>query len=140
MTKLIYIDTNIYLDYFDGRTDYLRPLGEFAYQMLKRTLQCEFRIVISGLVLKELFYNSYEEKTNKLLPDFYSKNKIIKIPADKKDVKKARDLCRQRRTSFNDTLHAVLACKANADFLVTRNLKDFYDLQDIIKLKCPENL
>lgn len=140
MTKLIYVDTNIYLDYFDGRKDNLRPFGEFAYQMLKRTLQCEFRIVISGLVLKELFYNSYEEKTNKLLPDFYSKNKIIKIPADKKDVKKARDLCRQRRTSFNDTLHAVLACKANADFLVTRNLKDFYDLQDIIKLKCPENL
>ena len=25
MTKLIYVDTNVYLDYFDGRTDYLRP-------------------------------------------------------------------------------------------------------------------
>ena len=140
MTKLIYIDTNVYLDYFDGRTDYLRPLGEFAYQLLKRTLDCEFRIIISGLILKELFYNSYEEKIQKLLPDFNSKNKIIEISADAEDVKKTRNLCRERRTSFNDTLHAVLACKVNADFLVTRNLKDFYELQDLVKLKCPENL
>ncbi|MBW2986099.1 PIN domain-containing protein [Candidatus Woesearchaeota archaeon] len=136
----IYIDTNIYLDYFDGRTDRLRPLGEFAYQLLKRTLECEFKIILSSLVLKEIFYNSYEERINNFLPDFKSKNKIIKITADAKDIKKTRKICKERKTDFNDTLHAVLAHKINADFFVTRNLKDFYKLQDFVHLKLPENL
>ncbi|MBD3304093.1 hypothetical protein GF343_03035 [Candidatus Woesearchaeota archaeon] len=57
MTKLIYVDTNIYIDYFDGRTDYLRPPGEFAYQLLKRTFNCEFRIIVSSLVVDEIEYN-----------------------------------------------------------------------------------
>lgn len=131
--RLIYLDTNIYMDYFDGRTDLLRPLGEFAYQVLKRTISCEFKIIISGLVLEELFYNTYEENIKKILPDFAKNNKIVEIEASPEDIARARHIVKERKTNFNDTLHAVLAKKANADFLVTRNLKDFYELQDLAK-------
>ena len=137
---LIYMDTNIYMDYFDGRTDRLRPLGEFAYQVLKRAINCEFKIIISGLVLEELFYNTYEENIKRILSDFAANNKVIKIEASSEDIGRARQIVKDRKTSFNDTLHAVLAKKANADFLVTRNLKDFYELQDLAKLALPENL
>lgn len=43
----IYLDTCIYLDYLMDRKDNLRPLGEFAFQLLKRTFECEFEIIIS---------------------------------------------------------------------------------------------
>ncbi len=34
----IYVDTNIYLDFFLNRKDKLRPLGDFAFELFKRTL------------------------------------------------------------------------------------------------------
>ena len=55
------------------------------------------------------------------------------------DNKKARLICKERKTSFNDTLHAVLSNKMNA-ILITRNLKDFEELQDLVELSLPENI
>ena len=48
------IQAAIYLDYWERRTDNQRNLDEFAFQILKRTVACEFEIVISDLVLAEL--------------------------------------------------------------------------------------
>lgn len=52
--RLIYCDTNVYLDYFFDRRDNIRPLGEFAHQVIQRALGCEFYIVISDWVITEL--------------------------------------------------------------------------------------
>ena len=90
VVPLLYIDTNIYMDHFDGRVDRLRPLGEFAFQLLRRSLGCEFRIVISSLVLEELFYNSYEEPIKELLPDFDAKGKVVRAVITQEDIEKAR--------------------------------------------------
>lgn len=137
---IVYPDTNFYMDHFDGRVDNLRPLGEFAFQILRRIFECEFKVVISPLVLKELFYNTYEEKIKELMNDLKEKNKVIKIEVSEEDVKKARQISKERNTSFNDTLHAVIANKAKAEYLITRNVKDFEDLQDLVKIAYPENL
>lgn len=137
---MIYPDTNFYMDHFDGRVDNLRPLGEFAFQVLRRTFGCEFKIIISPLVLKELSYNTYEEKIAELIEDLKGKDKAIKVEISEEDVKKARQISTERNTDFNDTLHAVVANKANADYLITRNIKDFGDLQDLVKIRYPENL
>ncbi len=136
----IYLDTNIYMDHFDGRVDNIRPLGEFAFQILKRTFECEFKIIISAIILKELFYNTYEEKIKELINDLKEKNKIIKMKISEDDVKKARELSNKRNTSLNDALHAVIANKAKAKYLITRNIKDFKDLQDLVQIVYPENL
>ena len=40
----IYFDTNIYLDFLENRNDRLRPLGELASQLFKRSINCEFFI------------------------------------------------------------------------------------------------
>ena len=139
---LIYVDTNIYMDHFDGRVDKLKPLGEFAFQLFKKVIviEGEFKIVVSPVVLEELFYNSYEEEIKQLLSDFESKGKIIHVEVSQQDIQKARFICNKRKTSFNDTLHAVLANKSKAEYLVTRNIKDFIELQDLIKVTLPENL
>ena len=136
----IYLDTNIYIDYFDGRADNLRPLGEFAFNLLKRALDCEFHIIISSLVLDELEYNTYKENILGLIKDLKDKNKLLIIEVNEEDTKNANRVRRERKTSYNDTLHAVLANRIKADFLVTRNLKDFEELQDLVKVVLPENL
>jgi rRNA-processing protein FCF1 len=69
MNELIYLDTNIYLDYLESREDRLRPLGEFAFRLLQRTLKCEFKIVISDVVNKELDRNIEADKIKGILDD-----------------------------------------------------------------------
>jgi len=63
---LIYCDTNIYIDYFENREDNLRPLGTFAFELLRRTIECEFTIVVSDFVISELEKYVEEEKIKEL--------------------------------------------------------------------------
>lgn len=137
---LIYLDANIYMDHFDGRVDKLRPLGEFAFNVLRKTFECEFKIIFSGLILKELIYNSYEEKIKGLIKELKEENKIIRIKVLKEDINKAKEIIKGRNTNFNDTLHAVVANRMKVKYLVTRNIKDFEELQDLVKVCYPENL
>ncbi|MBW2990092.1 type II toxin-antitoxin system VapC family toxin [Candidatus Woesearchaeota archaeon] len=138
--KKIYIDSNIYIDYFDGRSNGLRPLGEFAFSVLRKTFECEFVIIISGLVLDELDYNTYKEKGRELMKDLKEKNKVIEIKQGKEDIKLARNISKQRKTSYNDTLHAVIAKRLKAEYLVTRNIKHFSKLIDLVDVCYPESL
>lgn len=139
MTK-IYVDTNVYLDYFEGRTDYMRPLGDFAYEVFQRTLSCEFTIILSGLVVKEILNNRDEEQVYDLINELKEKNKIIKTKATFEDKEKAGQIVKQKRTSFPDTLHAVIAQRMGAEYLVTRNIQDFVELQEMTKIVLPEHL
>jgi len=138
--KRIYIDTNIYIDYFDGRSDGLRPLGDFAYELLRRTFQCEFLIMISPLVLEELKFNTYKNKAIKLIDELKEKNKVISAIETREDRQKAKFIVKQRKTGFNDTLHAVIASRMGADYLVTRNIMHFSKLNDLIDVCYPEGL
>jgi len=138
--EIIYLDTNIYMDHFDGRVDKLRPLGQFAFEIVRRTLNCEFKIVMSSLIIDELVFNNYKEKITDLIKDLKEKDKIIKIVVNEEHKKETREISRTRKTDFNDTLHAVIANRLKAEYLVTRNVKDFVNLQDLIKIVYPENL
>jgi len=139
-TIIIYLDTNIYMDHFDGRVDNLRPLGEFAFQIIRRTFECEFMIIFSSLVLDELVYNGYEEKINELIRDLKEKGKIISTDCNEDDKRKANKIRKEKNTGFNDTVHALIAKRIGADYLVTRNVQDFIELQDLVKIVYPENL
>ncbi|KYK24978.1 hypothetical protein AYK26_07925 [Euryarchaeota archaeon SM23-78] len=138
--RTIYIDTNIYIDYFDGRSDGLRSLGEFAYSVLRKTFECEFVIILSGVVLDELKYNTYKEKAKQLIKDLKEKNKIIETETTKDDEIRAREIAKQRRTSTNDTAHALIAKRMKADYLVTRNIKHYTKLLDLIDVCYSESL
>ena len=128
------------MDHFDARVDHLRPLGEFAFEILRRTYQCEFKITLSSLVIKELLYNDYGKQIKDLIEYLKEKDKVIMVEVTDEDIKKARIISQERKTPFNDTLHAVIANRVNAAYLVTRNLKDFYELQDLVKITFPEEL
>ncbi|MBD3304094.1 hypothetical protein GF343_03040 [Candidatus Woesearchaeota archaeon] len=67
-------------------------------------------------------------------------NKCMAIIENHADEKETRKIIKERKTSFNDTKHAVLARRAKADYLITRNVKDFNQLRDLINIALPENL
>jgi len=139
MAPLIYIDTNIYLDYLFERKDRIRPLNEFAFLLLQKSISCKYTIIVSSLLTEELQYQNALSRVREIFKSC-PKEKIVQCIAEIKDITLARHITATRKTHFNDTLHAILANKKGAEFLVTRNIKDFIALQDIVKLVLPENL
>ena len=61
--KTAYLDTNIYIDYFLNRIDKLRPLGDFAFNLIKKIVIGEYKLIISDLVILELEHNGFEVQT-----------------------------------------------------------------------------
>ncbi len=136
----IYIDTNIFIDYFYNRKDKFRDLGSIAGSILRRTLQCEFTVHTSTLVIHELSANNNMTVAKKLFPLLHLRKKLMCVGADEQDILFTEKLCVERSAPFADTLHAVLARKSGADFLVTRNVRDFRNLKELIAVVLPENL
>ena len=128
----IYVDTNVYLDYFENRRDRLRPLGEFAFQLFRRALKCEFEIVMSDFVMGELELRQPRERIDMFLEPLRKKGKIRVIHEEPGDIARAHSLS----PHWQDALHAVLAGKAEAECIVTRNVRDF---EGLFKTVLPEN-
>lgn len=137
MEETIYIDTNVYLDYFWGRKDYLRDLGDFAFLVLRKSLDCRYKIVISDWLTFEMDKYIEKSKSNVLLEQLKAKNKIVNITRTKEDIKKAREISKEHP---DDALHAILAKKAGAICVITRNLSHYAGTESIIDVKLPENL
>jgi len=133
---LIYCDTNIYIDYFENREDNLRPLGTFAFELLRRTIECEFTIVVSDFVISELEKYVEEEKIKELLQSLKRAKKLERVFKSDHDIQEAGMLSKNRP----DALHAVLAKKAKVEYLVTRNMKDFAEFSHLINVVFPENI
>ncbi len=108
----VYLDTNIIMDFLEGR-------HKKSFEIIHKSLDCEFHLVISDLVLKELDYQNIKyDVFLKLIS-----RKLIQVITEKEDIKKAKMYF--EHTHPNDALHAVLAEKSKADKLLTRNMKDF---------------
>jgi predicted nucleic acid-binding protein len=121
----IYVDTNVYLDYFLERIR-----SKEALNLFMDAIRCKYEVVLSEQVLFELDrLVDYKETVM-----FFQilKPKLINVKADEDDFSEARKI----NTHFADALHIVLARKAGAELVVTRNLKDFSSF----KAKRPEEL
>lgn len=131
----VYLDTNIYLDYLldrRGRTG--RRLGDMAERVFRRIFSGEVRLVISDWVKMEL-QNHIEGNNVKVM--FALMKNIEEIRTEKCDIEEAKRISRE---NFDDALHAVLARKARADFLVTRNTDHFREFSGLVNTAIPERL
>ena len=122
----LYIDTNVYLDYFLDRKK-----SEYAFRLFKKSLACRFHIIISDQVLAEL-YRQIEYSEIKFLFELL-KHKMIFVKSEISDEIYAKTI----PTHFEDALHIALAKKSGADTIVTNNTKDFCL---IFKTNSPEDL
>ena len=90
--SLIYLDTNIYLDYWGDRRDKFRPLGEFAYTVLRRSVECEFMILTSDLVLNELRGLIEDAEIKEVFSNLKESNKLVIEKVGDSDVNMAKTL------------------------------------------------
>ncbi|RJQ21873.1 PIN domain-containing protein [Candidatus Woesearchaeota archaeon] len=132
----IYVDTNVYIDLFEGRKDRFRDLGEFALNVFRKIREGEYSLVISDWVIEEFKKYRSEEEINRLVSDL-KKEQVITILRADGDEKQARELS---NNNFPDALHVVLAKKGNAICIVTRNIQDFAEFRNLIEIRMPEEL
>lgn len=130
-----YLDTNIWLDYFWNRSSGLIPLGEFAFQFLKKATESKSELYYSDLVLKELTNIIGEKDTNELINSY--KEILVFICPTKQDVLEAKKLVELTKIHYADAFHAVLCNKVDA-VLISRD-KHFLEL-DFIKVLFPEEV
>ena len=65
MINKYYFDTCIWIDYFEGRKDNIRPLGDWAFDLIKKIIREEAILVYSDLVEEELSEKYQESKSRK---------------------------------------------------------------------------
>ncbi len=133
----IYCDTCLYLDIFEGRKDRFRDLGEFALQIFRRVDKGEFKLIISDWLLFELRKHAEDKHITELLKPLLDKGRVIKVFKTNKDTAKAKAISPEH---YDDALHAILAHKAKAIYLLTRNITHYSGCEHLVEIKFPENV
>ncbi len=136
--KKYYLDTSIWRDYYENRSDRFRPLGEWALELINVIIENKDFILYSDFIVKELKIKYSEEEVNKIFEVIYKKDLLLKVIISNSQVKEAAILCKRRSVAFGDALHAILA-RDNKAVMVTRD-NHFFELVDISEIKKPEDL
>jgi predicted nucleic acid-binding protein len=137
----LYLDANIYLDYWENRSDNIRPLGEFAFSIIKRAISCEFVIVYSDVVVHELCNVLKISKSECYKRFFKSLDYAMKLEFIKNTdelIAKSKELSKSKDLPEADANHLLLATKAES-ILVSRD-KHHLDFVSDFKIKKPEEL
>ena len=133
---LIYVDTNVFIDAVTGRSNkYGKNLGDPAMRVFHDSILCKHSIVVSKLTLEELFRKVDPREIEMLFQMI--KKKIIRIEYSNEDIENAKRL---NPDHFQDALHGIIAVKAGAECIVTRNISDFACVSHLIKAKLPEQV
>lgn len=138
MTERYYLDTSIYLDYYQNRTDSYRPLGDFAHRLLATIEERKDQLLISDFLLLELEKHCSKEQVKSIFEIISVKSCVLKVDISSQQRLEAREIAIKRNVAFGDALHAILARDNNAT-LVSRD-KHFLLLLDVSNVKKPEDL
>ena len=131
-----YLDTCIWRDYLEDRKDKFRPLGEWAFRLIRKIIDNEDEIIISNLLMDELKKDYSDKKINELF-SIVPKELLININCTYNQMKEAKKITKILKIPFGDVLHAVLAKDKCAEFISRDN---HFDKVDFIITKKPEEL
>jgi len=137
MLKRFYLDTSVWRDYFEDRSDGIRPLGEFASRFLQDCIACHCTLLYSETVLYELGRDYSAEKIRELFSPLAESLEFAEI--SKEQDREAKSLVPFKRPAhYADILHAILArdCKA---IMIARD-RHFDCLEDIVAVLKPEEV
>lgn len=133
MGTLIYIDTNIYLDFLiKGRPP---RQAEDAFNLFNRAIRCEFEILVSRKVKTEMYPNIQGNESAMLFKFLEPKLRYIEPTSEDEEEASKIDT-----KDTADALHAILAKKYGAVFLVTQNMRHFKKFNNIIASKLPSDI
>lgn len=108
MSELIYIDTNVWLDYFFNRDSGILSPAEISFELFKRSVSCEFYIVISSPLIFELEKYIDENKLKAHLE--WLEPKLIRINLTLLEEKEAKKL----PIHYPDCVHLFISQKYSA--------------------------
>jgi len=129
-----YFDTAIWIDMHENRTDRFRPLGEWAFELLRKIREERHTVVYSEITIRELLtHYSTKEIEEMLGGDF-----LEKISISESQAKEAREISRSLGIPWGDCLHAILA-KDNNAIMIARD-RHFEQLRFLADVKKPEEL
>jgi|Deesub1362B_J571_1020462.scaffolds.fasta_scaffold00376_19 predicted nucleic acid-binding protein len=137
----IYLDSDIWLNFWKGEMIGMIPAFHFTEELLRKAVLERWVVVVSELVKEEVFEkgvspNDFDEKINEL----ESAGCVIeKAEVTEEDVKFGLELRRERGIHLSDAIHAAIAKRVNA-IIVTRNIRHFKLVADIVKVRKPEDL
>ena len=133
MKPKYYFDTNIFLNFlWDEKNKSGIKLGNKAFKAFMKGISCNFEIIISSWTLYELKKKVSNEEIKNLMN--LLKPKIIKVKHSLNEVSLAKKI---EPSHYEDYLHVILAKKAFADAIITRD-RGF--LRYSIKVKLPEQI
>ena len=120
MAQKFYIDTSIWRDYFEDRKDNLRPLGEFAFQFLKKCLKEKDTVLVSREVSRELLEKYSKETVEDIFSSF--KEIILKIDYSTGQASEAYFFWvkTNKKFPYADVLHSIIA-RDNKAILISRD-------------------
>ena len=131
---MYYLDTSIWLDFFENRDEPNLPKGTWARELVNKVIKDGNKILFSDNNILELINIGYSEfEIEKLLQSL--KPIITFIESTEKETGKAKDLAQKRDVPKRDALHALIARDNNAILITLDN--HFKKLIDITKFHSP---
>jgi len=134
--KKYYLDTSIYIDYYENRTDRFRPLGDWAHRLLALIETENSVLLISDILIAELGAHFSKNEVKEILETY--QGIIKKVEFTKKQIKEARKISNEKKIPFGDVLHVIIA-RDNEAILVTRD-HHMEEIQNITIFKKPEDI
>ncbi|MBI4439897.1 PIN domain-containing protein [Candidatus Woesearchaeota archaeon] len=137
MARKYYLDTSIWLDFFEDRNEPNIPKGEWARKLLAKVTENNDKIVYSDIIVLELGIAGYSPHEIEGL--FREIGPILLFTeSTEKQVRKAKDLSNKRNLPQGDALHALISrdCRAT---LVTLD-RHFKKLLDIAEPTMPQDI
>ncbi len=136
MIETYYLDTSVWMDYYEDRKDPSKNIGELAFRLLKKLLASKSKILVSTFLLKELETAYSLEKIRGIFFPFQGLIETAGLSEEQRE--EARIIAKEREIPRGDVIHAILA-RDNDAILVSRD-KHFQKLKDICEVMKPEEL
>lgn len=137
MAEKYYLDSCIWIDYFENRSDKFRPLGDWALRAIKKIISEGSVIIYSDLVEEELSAKISSDEAKQIMSIVPEEN-LLYVEASPEQIIDATEFSKKFKIPAKDALHARIAMDNNA-VLITRD-KHFYDIAKKVKIKKPEDL
>ena len=133
---LLYIDTNIFISAIrEEKNKFGNDISTPASKIFFDAMLCKYHLMISQWTATEMRRKMPPENVRMALE--LIKKKLITLRFDEDDLTMAR---RRSKDNTPDALHIILAEKANADYIITRDLDDFMKIGTRIPIRKPEHL
>jgi len=136
MAERYYLDTAIWIDCYDNRTDWQNNIGEFALRLLTKLLASKSKIIVSDFLMRELENHYSLDQIRGICAPFQRIFQRVILSYEQKE--EAKKISKERDIPLGDAIHAILARDNNA-VMVTRD-KHFYLLTDICEVVKPEDI